>query len=148
MSPENVARSLAWQDAMVDLEGATLGELAVEFAQQTGRTIKIDDPSLRGVRSGGRVPMSDPEIFIRALERIYDVKAEHRANGAIELSRAAQRSCDKLPDKGCCEVKAREIARVAKVPLNPFSRFYSDSCRHFSTEKRGGGSERGAFARC
>lgn len=89
VSPEEVARSLAWQDGMVELEGATLEQLAVEFAQRTGRTIKIDDPVLRSVRIGGRVPMSDPELFIRALEKIYDVTVTRRENGVIELSRAA-----------------------------------------------------------
>lgn len=85
VSAAEIARSLAWQAPMVDLAGATVGELAAGFAQRTGRRIEVADRALAAVRIGGRLPDDDVEGFVRALEEVYGVRVERRADGVIVL---------------------------------------------------------------
>jgi ferric-dicitrate binding protein FerR (iron transport regulator) len=70
---------------MVDLAGATVGELAAGFAQRTGRRIEVADRALAAVRIGGRLPDDDVEGFVRALEEVYGVRVERRPDGVIVL---------------------------------------------------------------
>jgi transmembrane sensor len=88
VSQQQIAQALAWNDPMLELAGAPLGELVTTFAQRSGRRIEIGDPALATVRIGGRFPTDDVDGFIRALEEIYDVKSEKRADGGIVLRKA------------------------------------------------------------
>ncbi|MDP3072962.1 MAG: FecR domain-containing protein [Opitutaceae bacterium] len=85
ISATEMARTLAWNEPMLELAGATLSELVAAFAERSGRRIEVGDPALGAVRIGGRFPTDDVEGFVRALEEIYDVKSERRADGAIVL---------------------------------------------------------------
>ncbi len=85
VSAAEIARSLAWQAPMLDLAGATVGELAAGFAQRTGRRIEVADRALAAVRIGGRLADDDVEGFVRALEEVYGVRVERRADGVIVL---------------------------------------------------------------
>lgn len=85
LTAEEMSRTLAWKEPMLELAGATLGELAAAFAQRTGRRIEFGDPALREVRLGGRFPTGDVDGFLSALEAIYDLQVERRADGAIVL---------------------------------------------------------------
>jgi transmembrane sensor len=87
VSAAELANSRAWGEPMLALADATLGELVVAFAQRTGRRIEIDSAELAAVRIGGRPPMDDVEVFLRALGEIYDVKSERRADGTMVLRR-------------------------------------------------------------
>ncbi len=88
VSSEEIARALAWSEPMFELAGARLGELVASFAQRTGRRIKVSDPALATVRVGGRFPTDDVDGFLRALEAVYDVKADRQADGSVVLRRA------------------------------------------------------------
>lgn len=88
VSREEIARSLAWSEPMLELAGATLGELVTRFAERSGRRIEVSDPALAAVRIGGRFPNEEVDGFLRALETVYDVKAERRADGSVTLRRA------------------------------------------------------------
>ncbi|MBP7142682.1 MAG: FecR domain-containing protein [Opitutaceae bacterium] len=86
-SRSEINRELAWNEPMLELAGATLGELAARFSRATGRAIEIE-ASLATARLGGQLPASDVEGFVTAIETIYPVKAERRADGSILLRRA------------------------------------------------------------
>ena len=88
VSSSEIARSLAWNDAMLELAGATLGELVGAFEKRTGQRIEFGDVALREVRMGGQFPTNDVDGFLRALAEIYGVKAERRADGVILLRKA------------------------------------------------------------
>ncbi|MEO6003391.1 MAG: FecR domain-containing protein [Opitutus sp.] len=90
VSPAEIARTLAWNDPMLELSGSPLSELVSAFSERAGRRIEISDPSLASVRIGGRFPTEDLDGFLRALEEIYDVKSDTRPDGTISLSRAAK----------------------------------------------------------
>jgi transmembrane sensor len=81
-----VAIQLAWNDSMIELAGATLGDLVTVFSTHSGQRIEIAEPQLASVRIGGRFPAADVEGFLRALEAVYDVKANRRPDGVVMLS--------------------------------------------------------------
>lgn len=88
VAAEDMARSLAWKEPMLDLGGATLKVWVEAMARGSGRRIELGDPGLGAVHIGGRFPQDDVDGFVRVLEEIYSVKAERRADGTIVLRRA------------------------------------------------------------
>ena len=88
VSAEEIARALAWNEPMLELGGATLGELVAAFAERSGRRIEISDAALSAARIGGRFPTDDLDGFLRALDQIYEVRAEPRPDGVIVLRKA------------------------------------------------------------
>jgi transmembrane sensor len=87
LDPVEISRVLAWRRPLLRLGGATLAELAVEFEQQTGRRIVLEDATLGQLRIGGRFPPDDVEGFVGVLEENYGLKARHEPDGSIALSR-------------------------------------------------------------
>ncbi|MBI5692141.1 MAG: FecR domain-containing protein [Verrucomicrobia bacterium] len=85
ISGEEIDRSLAWSGRMLELAGATLGELVAEFSRRSGRQLRLGDPALSSVQVGGRFPIDDVDGFVRALEEIYQVKCERQGDGLIIL---------------------------------------------------------------
>ncbi len=88
VSTQDIAQSLAWKNTMLDFADTMLSDVVAAFSQRTGRQIEIGDPALATVRIGGQFPTDDIDGFVRALEEIYDVKAEKRADGSIVLRKA------------------------------------------------------------
>jgi transmembrane sensor len=89
-----VSRLLAWQESLLRLGGATLGEIAEEFSRRTGRAVLIPDADLAHVRIGGRFRADDVEGFIRLLGTTFeiDVDVEHSPGGALTLRRKSANS--------------------------------------------------------
>lgn len=85
VSPAEMTRRLAWSGSMLELGGATLGELVEAFAQRTGQRLEIAEPALAAVRIGGRFPAEDSDGFVRALKEIYGVESEIGPDGTILL---------------------------------------------------------------
>jgi ferric-dicitrate binding protein FerR (iron transport regulator) len=85
ISREEIDRTLAWSGRMIELAGATLGELVAEFSRRSGRRIEVSDAALRNVRIGGRFPIDDLDGFVRGLEEVYQVQSERSSDGAIVL---------------------------------------------------------------
>lgn len=80
-----LAQSLAWQDELLPLSGATLGEIAAEFERRTGRRIEFADPALAQLRFGGRFRADDVEGFADLLGAMFEVDAERAADGTLRL---------------------------------------------------------------
>jgi len=85
ISAAEIERTLAWSGRMLELDGATLGELVAEFSRRSGRRLEVADHALAAVRIGGRFPTDDVDGFVRALEEVYHVSSERRSDGAIVL---------------------------------------------------------------
>ena len=90
LAPMDVVRALAWREPLMRLGGATLSELASEFHRQTGRRLVLTEPSLEGLRIGGRFRSDDIEGFIRVLEEIYGIKSERAPDGTIFLAKGPE----------------------------------------------------------
>ena len=80
-----MARTLAWQEPLLRLRGATLAEVAHEFEQRTGRRVTFADPALAGLRVGGRFRADDTEGFAHLLATTLDLKVERAVDGTLVL---------------------------------------------------------------
>jgi len=80
-----ISRTLAWQENLLRLGGATLAEIAAEFERRTGHRVVLADPALAQVRLGGRFRADDAEGFAKLLPAMLDVEVERTADGAIVL---------------------------------------------------------------
>lgn len=80
-----IAGALAWRAPLLRLGGATLAELAVEFERGTGKHLVFADPSLAGLRFGGRFRADDLEGFTQVLATTLDLDVECTADGTIVL---------------------------------------------------------------
>ena len=72
LSDSEVARSIAWQDGILDLDGRTLAEAAAEFNRYNRETVIISDPSLANRKVVGRFHTSDPKGFAAAAAAMLD----------------------------------------------------------------------------
>jgi len=81
----DIRRELAWQENLLRLGGATLGEIAAEIERRTGQRVVLADSALAEVRLGGRFRANDAEGFANLLAAMLDVEAERSADGTITL---------------------------------------------------------------
>jgi transmembrane sensor len=72
LSEAEVARSIAWQDGILDLDGRTLAEAAAEFNRYNRETVVISDPTLANRKVVGRFHTSDPKGFAAAAAAMLD----------------------------------------------------------------------------
>jgi transmembrane sensor len=82
-----ISRSLAWQDQLLRLGGATLGEITAEFERRTGHRVVIADRELAKLRLGGRIRADDLEGFARLLPTMVDVVVEAGPGDVLVLRR-------------------------------------------------------------
>ncbi len=77
----------AWRQGQLQFNGETLEHAVAEYNRYLSRPIEIGDPSIRGLRLGGRFSATDPDDFCKALHEIYGVSARFDAD-RIRLTRA------------------------------------------------------------
>ncbi len=92
VSQEEIAQTLAWQEPLLRLSGATLAEVAANFERRTGRRVVLADPALGGLRLGGRFRADDVEGFASVLAATLDIEVEHAADGALVLRKKSSTS--------------------------------------------------------
>lgn len=85
VSQEEMKRTLAWQEPLLRLGGATLAEIAAEFERRSGHRVIIPDATLAQLRFGGRFRADDVEGFANVLATTLDVEVERAADGALVL---------------------------------------------------------------
>jgi transmembrane sensor len=89
VTPDLLARELAWRDGKIAFEGDRLDQAAAEFARYSNTRIEIRDPELAGEPVTGLFSASDPAGFGRAVAGIFDARVEQRDNAVI-LSRGPE----------------------------------------------------------
>lgn len=89
LSPEDLEKALAWRQGAIILDGETLSEAVAEFNRYNVRKIVVTDRSAGALRVGGYFDASDIDGFVTALTRAFPVRADHRGDGAVILSRSA-----------------------------------------------------------
>jgi transmembrane sensor len=94
LSPEEVVRTLAWQEPLMRLGGATLAEVAAGFEARTGRRVILADTSLAGLRLGGRFRADDIDGFAQLLMTLQ-IEVERHADGTLVLRKKTG-----IPDNG------------------------------------------------
>ena len=76
LSPEELARELAWRGWRVEFTDTSMSEAIEVFNQQNQVQISIHDPPLNGRRITGIFWADDPDGFVRLLESGMDVQAQ------------------------------------------------------------------------
>lgn len=84
-SQEEISHTLAWQEPLLRLTGATLAEVAANFERRTGRRVILADPALAGLRLGGRFRADDVDGFADVLATTLDIAVERDAGGGLVL---------------------------------------------------------------
>jgi transmembrane sensor len=67
------ARNIQWLQGKLDFTGQSLAEVVYEINRYNSLRLVIDDPSIAGLRIGGRIDVGDPNAFVellRARDRI------------------------------------------------------------------------------
>lgn len=90
-SATEVSETLAWQDSLLILGGASLAEVARDFERKTGRSMILLDPSLENLEIGGRFRSDDVEGFVSILEENYGIRSGVHDSGEILLGRSINR---------------------------------------------------------
>ncbi len=90
VSREEIWRTLAWQEPLLRLDGATLAEVATAFEHRTGRRVILADPALAGLRLGGRFRADDIDGFADLMATTFDVDVERAVDGALVLRKKIQ----------------------------------------------------------
>ena len=83
--PQDALRSqtLAWQNALLTLGGASLKEIANDFERKTGFNLIIVDPALNDLKIGGTFSSNDFRSFLQVLKSAYEIPWEERSDGAF-----------------------------------------------------------------
>ena len=85
-----IARTLSWQEPLLRLTGATLAEVAANFEHRTGRRVILADPTLAGLRLGGRFRSDDVDGFANVLATTLEIDVERAADGVLVLRKKNQ----------------------------------------------------------
>lgn len=83
----DVTRKLAWTEGHLAFKGETIEDAVREFNRYNRRQIAIADPTILTLQVGGTFLATDPDSFIAALQRSFDIQAEVGSDdGNIRLS--------------------------------------------------------------
>jgi transmembrane sensor len=72
---EQVQDRLAWTQGRLSFKGETLDAIVKEFNRYNPRKLRITDPAIAGIRLGGQFQATDPDGFVRALDRSFGIKS-------------------------------------------------------------------------
>lgn len=75
----------AWRSGMLQFGDVSLDEAVERFNRHSARRLHLKDEALAGMRIGGRFRTNDAEAFADALQALYPIRPETRADGDIEL---------------------------------------------------------------
>ena len=84
-TPDDIARTLAWQAPLLRLGGSTLAELVLEFQRRSGQRVILADPALASLRVGGRFRADDLAGFTHLLATTLDLEVDHTADDTLVL---------------------------------------------------------------
>lgn len=87
MTPDDIQFVSAWQKGEVFFNGETLSAAVEEYNRYLPYKIAIGDPSLQGVRLGGRFNSRDPELFLSSLHASFAISATRTSDGSVVLTR-------------------------------------------------------------
>jgi transmembrane sensor len=89
---EELNRKLSWTAGLLSFQGETLAEVTDEFNRYNRKHLIVTDPLIAGRRIGGAFQATDPESFVSALQKWFEIRADEEvladaANPVIRLSR-------------------------------------------------------------
>jgi transmembrane sensor len=89
---EELNRKLSWTAGLLSFQGETLSEVTDEFNRYNRKHLVVTDPSIADRRIGGAFQATDPDSFVSALQKWFEVRADEQVpedstNPVIRLSR-------------------------------------------------------------
>jgi transmembrane sensor len=90
---EDLNRKLSWTAGLLSFQGETLSEVTDEFNRYNRKHLVVTDPLIADRRIGGAFQARDPESFVSALQKWFDIRAEEQVpspdagNPVIRLTR-------------------------------------------------------------
>ena len=87
MAPTDIQFVSSWQSGELVFNGETLGAAIEEYNRYLLRKISIGDPSLQGIKLGGRFNSRDPAEFLSALHSAFNVTVARADDGSVILTR-------------------------------------------------------------
>jgi transmembrane sensor len=89
---EELNRKLSWTAGLLSFQGETLSEVTDEFNRYNRKHLVVTDPLIADRRIGGAFQATDPESFVSALQKWFEIRADEEvpadaANPVIRLTR-------------------------------------------------------------
>jgi transmembrane sensor len=88
---EDLNRKLSWTAGLLSFQGETLSEVTDEFNRYNRKHLVVMDPLIADRRIGGAFQATDPESFVSALQKWFEIRADEEltadaANPVIRLT--------------------------------------------------------------
>jgi len=87
LTPGEIARVLAWQHRLLDFTATPLGDIVAAFNRRNATQLVLADPGLAALRVNASLRSDNVIGFVKLLETGFGVRAEHRGENEILLSR-------------------------------------------------------------
>jgi len=89
---EELNRKLSWTAGLLSFQGETLAQVTDEFNRYNRKHLVVTDPSIAERRIGGAFQATDPESFVSALQKWFNIRADEQfpadaETAVIRLSR-------------------------------------------------------------
>jgi transmembrane sensor len=75
---EELNRKLSWTAGLLSFQGETLAEVTDEFNRYNRKHLVVTDPSIADRRIGGAFQATDPESFVSALQKWFNIRADEQ----------------------------------------------------------------------
>jgi len=75
-SPGEVDEALSWRQGILVFRDMTLADAVAEFNRYNTRQIRIEDPTVAGLRIAGNFRATNVDAFVRLLEHGYPLRVE------------------------------------------------------------------------
>ncbi|MBL9187067.1 MAG: FecR domain-containing protein [Opitutaceae bacterium] len=87
LTPSEIARVLAWQHRLLNFTATPLGEVVAALNRRNATQLVLADPGLAALRVSAALRSDNVHGFVQLLETGFGVRAEHRGDAEIVLSR-------------------------------------------------------------
>jgi transmembrane sensor len=75
---DELNRKLSWTAGLLSFQGETLTQVADEFNRYNRRQLLVTDPTIAARRIGGAFQATDPDSFVAALEKRFDIHGDEQ----------------------------------------------------------------------
>lgn len=86
-APELVNQRLSWRTGYIVFHDTPLANAVADFNRYSSRKMLIEDPSIAGIRIGGRFRTNDAEAFLWLLQSGFPIRVEQQPNRIILTKR-------------------------------------------------------------
>ncbi|HRJ64369.1 MAG TPA: iron dicitrate transport regulator FecR, partial [Brevundimonas sp.] len=86
VTPVDAARATSWTTGRLVFEGMPIRTAVAEVNRYSARKVELQAPNIADIAVSGAFDAGDVDGFVAALEDLYPVAAERRADGTVILS--------------------------------------------------------------